>query len=101
MSVDWVGTVTGEIRDITHTDWYWADDKCKTRRVTRFIDRRFMVYPKPPEPDDTRYIVKTACGEDVECYSDGTYLIAVEPLREVETIYKPSFIERLIALFRG
>ena len=99
MSEEWVGNVTGEIREVNHSDWYWVDEKCKTRCVTRFIHRKFVVYPSPPEPNDTVYIVKTASDEYVECYSDGTYLIAFEPIRETETIYKPSFMDKLKALF--
>ena len=44
MTIDWVGNVTGEIREVVSSDWYWGDDKCRTRCVNRYINKRFIVY---------------------------------------------------------
>lgn len=96
----WVGCLTAEIKTIEYTDWYWGDPACKTRCRDKITHRKFAVTPPLPEKaGDERYIVRTESGEDVECYSDGEYLVELNSVVEKETKYIMTFVDRLKALF--
>ena len=93
------GEIVGEEQHTEYTEWYWGDAECKKRCRDVLTYRKFFTTPKPPVTD-LHFIVRPV-GEDttIECYSTGDCLVSLEPKKETEVRYFPSFLDRLKALF--